>query len=119
MHAPLNLRSIIQLVMLVWSRENINEAAVVTMVSFYIMLLHDVLVLQVQQIRFLSHWDPYAVLSLELVASSLYCRGPGAMAPTEPWLTQPMAPHPISCSPKFLAIKLLKLLVVLILLHKT
>jgi len=34
-------------------------------------LLHDVLgSLQVQQIGFLSHWDPYTVISLEAVAYS-------------------------------------------------
>jgi len=33
------------------------------------MLLNDVLgSLQIQQVGFLSHWDPYAVLSLEAVA---------------------------------------------------
>jgi len=29
--------------------------------------------LQVQQIGYLSHWDPYAVISLEAVAYSSYC----------------------------------------------
>jgi len=38
------------------------------------LLLHDVLgSLQVQQIRFLSHWNPYAVLSLEVVACKSCC----------------------------------------------
>jgi len=37
------------------------------------LLLHNFLAsLQVQQIGFLSHWDPYNVLSLEVVALRLY-----------------------------------------------
>jgi len=38
------------------------------------LLLHDVLgSLQVQQIGFLSHWDPYTVNRLEAAALSIYC----------------------------------------------
>jgi len=45
-----------------------------TIVLCYILLLHDVLgSLQVQQIGFFSHWDPYAVLSLEAFAYGMYC----------------------------------------------
>jgi len=43
-----------------------NTAALVTIV------LSNTLT-EVQQIGFLSHWDPYAVISLEAVAYSSYC----------------------------------------------
>jgi len=46
-----------------------TRAAVVTIALHNIMWLHDVLgSSQVEQIRFLSHWDPYTVRSLEAVA---------------------------------------------------
>jgi len=56
-----------------WSkRGNINTAAVVTIVQC------NTLVLCSRQLRgladwVLSDWDPYAVISLEAVAYSLYC----------------------------------------------
>jgi len=50
----------------VWS---IYRAALFTVALCNILLLYDVLgSLQVQQIIFLSHWDLYAVLSVEAVA---------------------------------------------------
>jgi len=51
---PLSL-AVIWLLMIVWSkRGNINTAALVT----------------IAQIGFLSHWDPYTLISLEAVAYS-------------------------------------------------
>jgi len=58
---PFSLRSLIWLVMMVGSkRENINTAALVTIVRCNIL-------------GFLSHWDLYAVISLEEVAYTAYC----------------------------------------------
>jgi len=60
--------------MMDWSkRGNINTAAVVTVAQCNYNLCDVLGSLQVQQIGFLSHWDPYAVISLEAVAYCSYC----------------------------------------------
>jgi len=56
------------------SRGNFNRTALVTTVSCNNLLLHNVLGSSyVRQLGFLSHWDPYNVISLEVVAYSSYC----------------------------------------------
>jgi len=74
--APLNLRGVIWLLMMDWSkRGNINIAALVTIVQCNTLVVRCSTVgsLWAQQIGFLSYWGPYAVISLEAVACSSYC----------------------------------------------
>jgi len=47
--------------------------------------------LQVQQIGFLSHWDPCAVISLEVVAYSLYCNQWSGSSGIEAYLSGQLA----------------------------
>jgi len=54
-----------------------------------LLLLGERALLHVQQIGFLSHWDPYAVISLEAVAYSSYCN-------TVEWLCRWVGLKPIS-----------------------
>jgi len=60
---PLNLRSLILLVMDWSKRGNINTAALVTVAQ-----CNTLAVRCSGQIGFLSHWYPYAVISIEAVA---------------------------------------------------
>jgi len=56
------------------------------------LLLHDVLGrLWVQKIGFLSHWDPYAVISLEAVAYSSYLTQWSGSGGTEAYLSGQLA----------------------------